>query len=274
MPELDEISYSRDATVGAVRDYYAFLTKMYLNEDIVITPPEAGWPSITGADENLLAGLGKTDEVVGLLAHLPYIKADGDANHRAHGAPDCYFADWRALIRGLDEDKSNCDGLKIITEGYDFYEDAPPHVIGLTAGAYNPLFVLDTELGIVHWSDDCPGEIKLNPSREPVKDDPYEYAPENEADWRNDAPAWAIADFFELLKDQFRQLKFIPISPHTVTDVYIQGRRSEGMIPMLQEIYHEHGWPDLERYRKRECLDAIQKALEERYPDEADYRRS
>jgi hypothetical protein len=45
------------------------------------------------------------------------------------------------------------------------------------------------------------------------------------------------------------------------------------MISMLQEIYREHGWPDLDRYRKRECLEAVQEALEERYPDEAYFRR-
>ncbi|KAI6086087.1 hypothetical protein F4821DRAFT_260380 [Hypoxylon rubiginosum] len=267
MPELDEISYSRGATVDAVRDYYAFLTKMYLHEDSVMAPPEAGWPNITSADP---AGLGKTDEVFDLLANLPYIRADGDT---AHGAADCFFADWQSQIQSLAQGKTDCDELRIITEGAEFYQNAPPHVIGLAAGADNPCFVLDTELGIVHWSE-CPGEIYHNPSREPVEDDPYEYAPEDEADWRNDAPAWAIADFFELLKDQFRELNFIPISPHTVISVFVQrGQRSEGMISMLREIYQEHGWPDLERYRKRECLEAVQKALEERYPDQADYHR-
>ncbi|KAI0385604.1 hypothetical protein F5Y04DRAFT_246250 [Hypomontagnella monticulosa] len=270
MPELEEISYSRDATIAAVRDYYNFLAKMYMNEDTIITPPAAGWPSITSAD---LEGLGKADEVVDLLAHLPYLRDDRDQNLRAHGAPDCYFADWQSLIRALDEGKTDAEELKIVTEGAEFYEEAPPHVVGLSAGADNPLFVLDTELGIVHWSE-CPGEIKDDPPREPVEDDPYDYAPENEADWRNDAPAWAIADFFELLKDQFRELNFIPISPYTVISAFVErDGRSEGMIPMLQNIFREHGWPDLGRYRKRECLEAVQTALEESYPDRADFRR-
>ncbi|KAI1772845.1 hypothetical protein F4818DRAFT_126372 [Hypoxylon cercidicola] len=273
MPELEEITYSRDATIGAIHDYYSFLTRMYLNEATVIMPPEAGWPNITSADESHLERLGKTDEVINLLAHLPYIRADGDQNDRAHGAPDCFFADWQSLIHALVQGKTDGGELRIITEGAEFYENAPPHVIGLTAGADNSLFVLDTELGIVHWSE-CRGEIRDNPSREPVEDDPYDYAPDNEADWRNDAPAWAVADFFELLKDQFRELKFIPISPHTVTSVYVQrDQRSEGMIPMLRDIYWEHGWPDLEHYRKRECIQAIQNALEERFPHEADYHR-
>jgi hypothetical protein len=34
----------------------------------------------------------------------------------------------------------------------------------------------------------------------------------NEDDWRLDARAWTVVDFFEFLKDQFRQLKFIPLA--------------------------------------------------------------
>ncbi|KAI4858572.1 hypothetical protein F4820DRAFT_226807 [Hypoxylon rubiginosum] len=270
MPKLHEVCYLRNATIAAIRDYYTFLSRLYLDEARVIIPPEAGWPEITSADTE---ELGKTDEVVALLAHLPYICADGDQNDKAHGAPDCFFADWRFLIRSLVQGGTNADELKVITEGAEFYEDAPPDVIGLTAGADNPLFVLDTKHGIIHWYE-CPGEIRDNAPYEPIEDDPYDWAPENEADWRNDAPAWGVTDFFDLLKEQFCELKFIPINQHTVISVYMPRQsRSEGMIPMLQSIYREHGWPSLEHYRKQECLAAVQQALEERYPHEADFRR-
>jgi hypothetical protein len=32
----------------------------------------------------------------------------------------------------------------------------------------------------------------------------------------------------------------------------------------LRSIYLEHGWLDLERYRKRECMDAVRAAIERR----------
>jgi hypothetical protein len=64
----------------------------------------------------------------------------------------------------------------------------------------------------VYWPE-CLGEIRSNPSSEPVLDDSYNYAPKNEADW-----------------------------------------------------------PDLHRHRKRECLEAIHKGLEERYPGGSDRR--
>ena len=74
MPELDEISYSRDAAVTAVRDNYIFLPKMYLDEVTIMTPAEKGRLNIINAAESHLAGLHKTEEVLALLAHLSYIR--------------------------------------------------------------------------------------------------------------------------------------------------------------------------------------------------------
>ncbi|KAL7629536.1 hypothetical protein AAE478_001057 [Parahypoxylon ruwenzoriense] len=270
MPQLSNIHYSRDVCVTAVRDYYRFLTKMYLKKSDVIEPPPGGWPTITS---DCVKDLGKTDKVGALLRHLPYIRAPSDDRDKAHGAPWCYFADWQSHCRSVSLGRTNGEDMRLVSQSASLYEKVPPHVIGLTSGGRdNPVFLLDTELGIVHWHE-CPGEIRYNPSREPVEDDPYDYAPDNEADWRADAPAWAVPDFFEVLKDQFRALHFIPISSRSVLDVYaILGRSTNGMIPMLQDIYRQHGWPEIERYHKRECLEAVQSALEERYPNSADRR--
>jgi hypothetical protein len=68
MPSLSEISYSRDVSIAAVRDYYNFIVKMYVEESEVIYLPEGGWPHITS--ENL-KGCGKTDEVIAMLRQLP-----------------------------------------------------------------------------------------------------------------------------------------------------------------------------------------------------------
>ncbi|OHW94369.1 hypothetical protein CSPAE12_06992 [Colletotrichum incanum] len=140
-------------------------------------------------------------------------------------------------------------------------DNIPPHVVSLTSGTRNnPVFLLDTELGIVYWHE-CQGEIHSNPSREPIYDDPHEWAPENEADWRGDAPRWAVKDFFEILKDQFIKLSFIPINSQTVLDKYTPlGPRSDGLIERVQAIYRHHGWPDLENFRKHDCLEALKKA--------------
>jgi hypothetical protein len=36
---------------------------------------------------------------------------------------------------------------------------------------------------------------------------------------------------------------------------------------MLRGIYQEHRWPDLENYRKEECIEAVKESLAEQYPD-------
>ncbi|KAI1800389.1 hypothetical protein F4811DRAFT_33716 [Daldinia bambusicola] len=269
MPSLDEISYSRDLTVATALEYYDFLTKMYLKESDVIEPPEGGWPNLS----TNLRSLGKTDEVVSLLCHLPYIRRHPDDRDEAQGAAECYFADWQQLGHQLASGQVTGETLRVVTEGASIYEDVPPYVVSLTAGGRNnPVFLLDTKFGVAHWYE-APGEVRYEPSREPIEDDPYDYAPEKEAEWRADGQYWAIPDFFEMLKDQFRDLKFIPISSQRVIDMYtMRGSDADGMIPMLQNIYREHGWPDLERYHKRECLEAVHAALEERYPDYADRR--
>lgn len=271
MPELDQVTYSRDACITAIRDYYEFLTQMYLNPSQVISPPDGGWPSIANPAPGVLEGLGKTDDVISLLAHLPYIANPGDWNNDAHGAAECVLADWQGLFLDLAS-RSESDAVRVTTEGY-CSEDVPAHVIGLTSGGRdNPKLLLDTRLGIIHWPD-CPYAVRLDPSREEISNSPDDYSPENEVDWRCDAPAWAIADFFELFKDQFRKLDWIPTSPRTVFDGHRQcGLDEKGMKSMLSDIYREHGWCDPARYRKDDCLAAVRKALEERYPSSVDSR--
>ena len=44
----------------------------------------------------------------------------------------------------------------------------------------------------------------------------------------------------------------------------------KGLILMLQDIYRSHGWPDLERYNKRDCLRDVKVALEKHYPRHAE----
>jgi hypothetical protein len=269
MPYLEDISYSRDECIAIVRDYYQFLTSLYLDEEYIIEPPEGGWPTIT---TDSLRGLGKTDEVIELLRHLPYIAVPSDETFRAHGAPKAVFADWQEDAR-ITLDGYPAEDLRSVSEGIRRTEHVPPSVVGLTAGGReNRMLLLDTEHGVVYWPD-CPDEASFVPSREQLGDDPYDWAPEKEAQWRDEGGAWAVEDFFEMFKDQFRTLQFIPVSRWNVIDVYTSyGSDKGGMVPMLQDIYRAHGWPDLERYRKQDCLRAVQKALEEHHPGMADGR--
>jgi hypothetical protein len=286
MPELADITYSRRRTIAAVTDYYKFLTKLYLKDSQVIYPPATGWPSIVNADANTRASLGKSEEVLSLLAHLPYIRSPSNFNDEAEGAPGCRFADWQDLIASLTraEGPTTADDLRVLTEGATFSELAPPHVIGLTCGGReNPIMVLDTKLGIIHW-EDCPSSIEegnysttveYEPPEGEDSDDSDEEIPEEEVEWRQSAPAWAVGTFFTVLKDQFKKLHWVPISQHMVWSAEFSVRPdAEGMVAMLQDIYREHGWPDLIHYRKADCLEAVRSTMKERYLSSVDPREN
>jgi len=273
MPWFSEVSYSREATVAAVNDYFDFLASMYIAKSAVLRPPEGGWPEM--AANGFREALGKTDEVVLLLRNLPYLARLSQLSVIDAGPTCTGFCSWL----GATDSQEGMELALMITEGSLFHEDGliPPHVIGL-AHSQNDHFMLDTELGVIYWSD-CPDGIRYNPSREPILDFPYdsEYTPEEEEEWRAAGPAWAIVDFFELLKDQFRVLFFVPFSSRaTYTDEHLNAEEAAGVLA-VQAIYREHGWPDLERFRKQECLRAVEAALQEKFPamacghDEYDY---
>lgn len=267
MPTLDEISYDREATIAAVRDFYEFLTKMFLPESWIIYPPPEGWPSITN---ERMRPLGKTDEVIELMRRLPYLHVD------AKVAPDTAFADWQSGIDPGELDEGAADGIRTITEGAD-YEDIPASAFGLTCGGRNTMaMVLDTRFGIVHW-EDCPVSSS-KAIREPVDDDFDDCTPENEHIWRSNT-AWTIPDFFEVLKNEYRVLNYVPLHEGQVDEWVKDGDGDDDadanqsgrgvMLRSVKRVYREHGWPDLSVYSKDECLKAVEKLIRDRFPDEA-----
>jgi hypothetical protein len=267
MPLLNEISYSRNAVVSAIGDYYRFLVDMYLRQSQVINAPDGGWPSIAS---DTWTDFGKSDEVIALLRHLPYISNINSGSEDADGAPECKFADWQSLTR-----ITNGKDIKCLTE-IDLDEgEIPAHIVGLTLR--NPdfptTFLLDTELGLVYWPN-CPGPIKYNPAREQLMDDPYDWASVPGAEWRSGSAIWAVEDFFEVLKYHFRQLNFVPMSARVVRDVWTGVEDDEdegdGVLSAVQRIYRGHGWPDLTRYQKRDCLADVKSMLQEQFPDDAE----
>lgn len=74
-----------------------------------------------------------------------------------------------------------------------------------------------------------------------------------------------------MFKNQFRQLNFVPMNGHDVVDVWTKAK--PGRVPIspeftafLQAIYRKHGWPDLSKYHKDECLAEVERELAEKYP--------
>lgn len=264
--------FDESECITAISDYYDFLTSLYLDESCILKPPPRGWPNITPAT---MHGLGKSDNVINLLRHLPYIRNDGE---RIHAAPWVEFANWADTPCASDEDGEDA---RVCSEPPEYVESdsIPPHIIGLTAcespelGGY---FLLDTELGVIHWVG-CYGELKDTHS---LDDDPTLIRPiafdedtatwdedGEEAEWREDSPAWPVTEFFEVLKGQFRNLSFVPLDSKTVRDVYTKsGPDTDGYIETVQDVFRQHGWPDVDRYKKSDCLKAVENILQERYP--------
>ncbi|KAK4107297.1 hypothetical protein N656DRAFT_785404 [Canariomyces notabilis] len=277
MPRLSQITYDHAATVLAISDYFDFLAKMYLDEADILRPPEGGWPEITS---DRLRSLGKTDKVNMLLRYIPYLRSGiyGSKSEAEVGPSGVQLYNWMESIgnlgrrSGLDAE-AHFEVAKVITEPLNEHGEpglAPPHAVGLTSTSDNIMYdrwILDTELGVIYWVS-CPDRMRYEPTREPVLDDWYDFSPEGEREWRCE-PAWAVVDFFELLKDQFLQLFSLPVSPTSVRDMG-DGKPAEveGALPLVQAIYREHGWPDLNRYRKDTCLKAVRERLEERYGEE------
>ncbi|TKX26133.1 hypothetical protein C1H76_1485 [Elsinoe australis] len=173
--ELDAISYSQDETIAVTRDYYDFLTKMYLPDSLILHPPKDGWPTIQGG----IPGFEKNDTVLGLLRHLPYIRGEQES----HGAGETLLGDWQELFTMRDYG----DGLKICSEPGDYIdqpEAIPSSVIGLCyGGGNNECFLLDTDFGIIYYCE-SPYELDEEYSMKSVRDDPTRWSNEVEAEWR------------------------------------------------------------------------------------------
>ncbi|KAF1968895.1 hypothetical protein BU23DRAFT_654985 [Bimuria novae-zelandiae CBS 107.79] len=256
--------YSRDECIAAIRDYYTFLTTMFMDSAFIIEPPQDGWPNIT---PEATQGLGKTDAVIDLLRHLPYIVSKPYSNH-PEGLPGGTFIDWKHVIEKLHNGEAHPENELLASEGTEDQFDGkiPAHCIGLVHGGLlmgneePDVILLDTSSGVVYWMD-CPAKVRETASPQPSEDE--------EIRW---GPCWPIRHFFEMLKNQFRQLNFMAKDANDVIDIWTKdtgypGPIPEGFTDTIQAIYREHGWPDVARYQKDNCLTDIKKELGEKYPE-------
>ncbi|KAG9952247.1 hypothetical protein KCU85_g2155, partial [Aureobasidium melanogenum] len=261
MPNLDETTYSREVTIAAFRDYYEFLTDMFMPDDWIIEPPAGGWPSITKEKAELL---GKNDEVYELMRHLPYLPNSCLLVARAPAA------NWSSVF---EKRNFNRQDVRIITEGLE-WPNIPSSAFGLTRGGRDDfVFILDTRFGTVHWLEGP--DIDFDSTKQPIIGPSggtksfEDCTPENEHGWRSQT-AWTIPDFFEVLKNEFRTLRSVPVDACQVEywfgdeDYEALEEPNEGdiLIRSIRDTYLEHGWPDMSVYQKDKCQDAVNKLIE------------
>lgn len=81
---------------------------------------------------------------------------------------------------------------------------------------------------------------------------------EEERKWRTSAQVWTIADLFEVLKDQFRRLRHVPLNAE---EVGITGCFPVSEREAVVAVFREYGWPDMEKYREGEFLAAVMRMI-------------
>jgi hypothetical protein len=67
---------------------------LFPDESDIIRPLEEDRPTITPEFQRSFV---KTDEVIALLRHLPYIRRISHGMHAPQGTPACYWADWQSM---------------------------------------------------------------------------------------------------------------------------------------------------------------------------------
>lgn len=126
-------TYNREEAIAAVTNLYESLTTLlFVEPSDILYPPAEGWPQITQENE-AFASLKKTDEVIELLRHLPYL--------------DSRREDWQIRPWSVICDYVNNDPRKYrpcVPDDFDF----PPWVINLTfSGGYGKSLMFDTSDG-------------------------------------------------------------------------------------------------------------------------------
>ncbi|KAJ4405558.1 hypothetical protein N0V82_010292 [Gnomoniopsis sp. IMI 355080] len=267
-------TYSETATIEAIRTYYQFLTRLYLPTAAIKEAPPGGWPEIT---QETFTALGKSDTVVSLLAHLPYLSKDGcdlQDMDEIEAAGHCQFADWRSQVPS--NEPSNAEETKrevgLVTEGLA-WETVPPHVFGLTTGGRDkPVMLLDTRRGVIYWLD-APAALLEHYQGRPDELAPTKVRSGDEAwDFAGDAAMWSVQGFFEMLKEEFRAVRMVPVRNCQVLDVYTQSIGIEELVPTVQAVHHAQGWPEhAEDFDKDVCLAEVQRRVEESFPGEVPF---
>lgn len=125
-------NYSRDSTIAAITSFYrTFVKQPFVEPSALRLSPSTGWP---GINTNELQKRGKSDEVIELLRHLPYL--DGDEPWMISDETVCI-----PYHRGVCY-KDDIDAIR----------NLPGHVVPVAEveGRDGSHLLLDTKAGMVH----------------------------------------------------------------------------------------------------------------------------
>lgn len=253
----------RDNPVAPFYEYYHFLGRLHIPESAIRHPPPGGWPNIT---RETCTEFGKTDFVVDVLRHLPFIAEDGRQNfHNIDYKSNA--VDYSTATRETFADEEIQSGL-ILTYGTQgpVVEHTLVIAIGYESGGVELYF--DTRSGVMYEEIvRVGGDVHL-----PVR------------------------EYFEMKMDQCRELQqvFVPgedpawggfgeeVGPYDAAAMEESGEPSlpdelfdmgsDEDLEWVRHLYRKFGWPG-EDWRKEEGLKAITEYAERRHT-ETDIKRA
>ncbi|KAF6814772.1 hypothetical protein CMUS01_12573 [Colletotrichum musicola] len=273
--EPPNYGYDRDAVVDVFTRYYQLLSRMaYFPPTLVDYPPEGGWTDDRFPVEKLRR-LGYSETVIDLLRHLPYL---GDYEHDCewelfHGSrPIRYLRDSRPFKQNFDTTKLYRQRLfKLKLSPYKDREALlPAEMVALSGipGLFGHWYLIDTERGSLYVE---------------TLSDRKDYDPLGSRPWLMNKPLPIVPHLEEIIS-KTRSLEFVPI-PHEDLEVNlfphiwiepdwslgpnvlarVGGIHERMLIPFegrwgigdARNMYREFGWPDLEKFRREECIEAL-----------------
>ncbi|KAF2130203.1 hypothetical protein P153DRAFT_365842 [Dothidotthia symphoricarpi CBS 119687] len=234
--------YNRDVVVNCVKRHYDLLIRAaYLDANIVQNPPPEGWSDDQLAVD-LLQAFGRSDKVIDLLRHLPYLNSSiGIGGHEIYiETRSISYLHGSDILEDLTVEACREDGLSDALL-MPLPGDWPPSFISLTHGGDAIYWVIDTDQGIIYPMDSY------------LVDDT---APE-EQPWLGCAKPRDIQEFFDELYDEMESLKTVPV-PKGEASWYHEVLPCEfpkGEI--ASRLLREYGWPNA--LRTEEYLEAVRK---------------
>ncbi|OBT76330.1 hypothetical protein VF21_03329 [Pseudogymnoascus sp. 05NY08] len=249
------------AIVEPIASFYALLSTFpYLPASDILTPPAAGWPQ---ADIVNFRKLGKTDLVVEVLKHLPYIRTDGNRGWRL-GYDDTKPITYVKVPGTTTEEGTGGCKLAELEDGVNHAvlwdsglephgQKLDAHVVPLTNGwQYGAWLLLDTEAGTI-TDFSLLGGISSS-----IR------CPQSDRDaglvWKH-FPSKPIKEFFKDWEEKYTSLEWIPIQDKNGREsgeIFSQkkvGAASEDLAE-IQRIFIDYGWGSTD-FRKEECRKAL-----------------
>ena len=207
----------REELVSELTSFYEFLVGLHLPTDALKRPPPGGWPSI---NQEQLGYLNKDDDVIDVLKHIPYIRQDEDLEpYQIY--EHCVCNDFTGVFfEQYSKDYKDVD----ITE--PFQEEIDSCIVTLARP--------ESRDGWFIFYHTAQHTIEMVDYQVGKRSRDYE-----------------VKEFFEMMKDEFRKLRIIPVHP---SDVQIGTKDDEA--EQLRDVFWRHGWPS-ERFEKDDCLTEV-----------------